>query len=188
MLPNQNIEELNLLKRLKKGDEAAFEILYNIYKGRLYSFSIKLVKSDDLACDIIHDVFVKVWEKRKQINHESNFSSYLHTICKNRIFNFLKQASRRDALKLEIIQYTSNRQNRLEDDLHFNEYEKIANEAVNKLPPRRKTVFQMCKFDGKSYEETASDLGISRNAVKDHIVKASKFIKNYFQEHAEVSF
>ncbi|MCK5367454.1 MAG: RNA polymerase sigma-70 factor, partial [Cyclobacteriaceae bacterium] len=89
MLPNQNIEELNLLKRLKKGDEAAFEILYNIYKGRLYSFSIKLVKSDDLACDIIHDVFVKVWEKRKQINHESNFSSYLHTICKNRIFNFL---------------------------------------------------------------------------------------------------
>ncbi|MCK5278319.1 MAG: sigma-70 region 4 domain-containing protein, partial [Cyclobacteriaceae bacterium] len=44
------------------------------------------------------------------------------------------------------------------------------------------------KFDGKSYEETASDLGISRNAVKDHIVKASKFIKNYFQEHAEVSF
>jgi len=176
-----------LLKRLNKGDEEAFEILFNTYKGRLYSFAIKLVKSDDLACDIIHDVFEKVWEKRKQIDHKSNFSSYLHTICKNQIFNFLKQASRREALKLEIIQYISRSQNTLEDDLYFREYEKIANEAVSQLPPRRKEVFKMCKFDGKSYDQTAADLGISRNAVKDHIVKASKFIKSYFLEHSEVS-
>ena len=65
--------------------------------------------------------------------------------------------------------------------------EKIAYAAVNQLPPRRKEVFKMCKFDGKTYVQTATDLGISRNAVKDHIVKASKFIKGYFLKHAEVS-
>lgn len=180
-------DESKILKRLKNGDEAAFESLFNNYKERLYLFSIRLVKSDELACDIIHDVFVKVWEIRSQIDCNSNFSSFLHTICKNQIFNLLKQASRREALKQEIIQYMSRNQNTVEEDMYFKEYEKIAKEAVNKLPQRRKEVFVMCKFDGKTYDQTASDLGISRNAVKDHIVKASRFIKSYFLKHAEVS-
>lgn len=180
-------DESNIVKRLNRGDEAAFELLFNNYKERLYLFAIKLVKSDELACDIIHDVFVKVWEIRVNIDHNSNFSSFLHTICKNLIFNLLKQASRREALKLEIIQYTSQNQNTLEEDIYFREYEIIANEAVNQLPPRRKEVFQMCKVEGKTYNQTASDLGISRDAVKDHIVRASKFIKSYFKKHSEVS-
>lgn len=179
--------ESEILKRLNLGDEEAFESLFNSYKERLFLFAVKLVKSDELACDIIHDVFIKVWEIRAEIDSHSNFSCFLHTICKNLIFNLLKQASRREALKLEIIQYMSRNQNTLEEEMYFRTYEKIAKEAVDKLPPRRKKVFEMCKFDGKTYDQTASDLGISRNTVKDHIVKASRFIKSYFLKHAEVS-
>ncbi len=180
-------EESELLKRLREGDEDAFESLFYIYKERLYLFALKFVKSNDQACDIIHDVFVKVWENRAQINIQSNFSSFLHTICKNLILNLLKQASRKESLRLEIIQYKSRNQNTLEEEMDFKEYQKLASEAVNQLPPRRKEVFKMCKFDGKTYNQTASDLGISRNAVKDHIVKASRFIKGYFLKYGEVS-
>ena len=93
--------------------------------------AIKFVKSDKLACDIVHDVFVKVWEIRAQIDLQSNFSSFLHSICKDLIFNFLKKASIRETVKLEIIQYTGRNQNKLEEEIYFKEYEKIANEAAN---------------------------------------------------------
>ncbi len=125
------IDESKTLKRLNGGDEAAFESLFNRYKERIYLFAITLVKSDELACEIVHDVFAKVWEIRAQIDHQSNFSSFLHTICKNLIFNLLKKASRRESLKLEIIQYTSRNQNTPEQEIYFKEYKKIANETVN---------------------------------------------------------
>lgn len=127
----QMIDELKALKRLRGGDEAAFETLFNMYKERLYLFAIKLVKSDELACDIIHDVFAKVWEIRAQIDHQSNFSSFLHSICKDLIFNLLKKASRRETLKLEIIRYRSRNQNAPEEEINFKEYEKIVNDAFN---------------------------------------------------------
>lgn len=124
------IDESKTLKRLREGDEAAFEILFNSYKERIYLFANKLVKSDELACDIVHDVFAKVWEIRAQIDHKSNFSSFLHTICKNLIFNLLKKASRRESLKLEIIQNTSRNQNTTEEEIYFKEYEKTENVTV----------------------------------------------------------
>ncbi|MCG8310216.1 MAG: RNA polymerase sigma-70 factor [Cytophagales bacterium] len=180
-------QEKKLLKRLRRGDSSAFEVLFNTYKNRLYAFAFKFVKSEDLACDILHEVFLKVWEKRKKINPDLNFNSYLHTICKHTVYNFLKKASRKEELKLEIINSTLEKRNFVEEDLYFQQYEKMASDAINQLPPRRKEVFQLCKMDGKSYDETASSLGISKNAVKDHMVKASKFIKRYFLKHGEVS-
>lgn len=187
MQSTHNTNEKKLLKQLKKGDPSAFEELFNSYKGRIFAFALKFVKCEDIASDILHDVFIKVWEKRRRIKPDLNFNSYLHTICKNRVFNLLKQASRKEALKLEILYHTREERNKVEEDYYFEQYEKIANDAVNQLPPRRKEVFQLCKLDGRSYAETASDLGISRNAVKDHMVKASKFIKSYFHEHAEIT-
>ena len=125
------IDELKTLKRLKGGDEDAFETLFNMYKERLYLFAIKFVKSDELAFDITHDVFAKVWEIRAQIDHQSNFSSFIHSICKDLIFNFLKKASIREKLKLEIIQYTGRNQNKLEEEINFKEYDKIEKESAN---------------------------------------------------------
>ena len=186
-MPLTNHHEQKLLKGLRKGDKGAFEQLFQVYKARLYAFSIKLVKSEDLAADVVHDIFVKLWNNRRQIDPSGNFNSYLHTICKNHIFNLLKSASRREKLKLEIIHAISQKHYSMEEELYYREYEKIANEAVNQLPPRRKEVFRMCKMDGKSYSEVADNFGISKNTVKDHIVKASSFIKNYCNKHGDLN-
>lgn len=124
------IDELKALKRLRGGDEAAFETLFNMYKERLYLFAIKFVKSDELACDIIHDVFAKVWEIRAQIDYQSNFSSFLHSICKDLIFNLLKKASRQETLKLKIIRCRSRNQNTPEEEKYFKEKEKAENVTV----------------------------------------------------------
>ena len=180
-------EEKTIVYRLKKGDPKAFEALFNKYKNRLFLFAIKFVKSEDLASDMLHDVFLKIWEKRKQLDPEQSFNSYIHTICKNTIFNFLKYAAKKNSVRLEIIHSALEHSNVVENDFYFRQYEKIAHDALEQLPPRRKEVYMECKMNGKSYDETASILGISRNAVKDHMVNANKFIKSYFLLHGEIS-
>ena len=181
-----NSEKL-LLEKLKKGDSSAFEALFNRYKERLYWFILRFAKNEEISLDIMHDVMLKLWEGRSKLDTNANFSAYLHTISKNHVFNFLKQAARRETILSDILHDIELHTNTLEQDYYFMEYKKIAYEAVDQLPPRRKQVFQSCKLDGMSYDETATSLGISRNAVKDHMVKASKFIKYYFHKHAQVS-
>lgn len=58
-------------------------------------------------------------------------------------------------------------------------YNKIL-QLIEQLPPARKKVFTMSRLEGKSYEEIAALLGISRNGVKDHIVKALNFLRTHF--------
>ena len=59
-------------------------------------------------------------------------------------------------------------------------------QAINALPPRRRQVFQLCKLDGKSYEEAALELGLSTSTISDHIVKATHFIRIYCYKHHEI--
>lgn len=187
MSSGHNIPQVELLKRLKKGDSTAFEEIFNTYKGRAYAFVLKFVKTEDFAADIIHDVFLKIWEGRKRIDCSKNFESYFFTICKNTVFNFLKKVAHKESVKNSILNYITTYQQSFESELYYKEYELMAKRAIDMLPPRRREVFRLCKLDGKSYAETASDLGISRNAVKEHIVKASSFIREYFRQRAEIS-
>jgi RNA polymerase sigma-70 factor (ECF subfamily) len=57
--------------------------------------------------------------------------------------------------------------------------------AIELLPPARKNVFKMSRLDGLSYDEIAAQLNISRNGVKDHIVKALNFLRNHLRFHSD---
>ena len=53
--------------------------------------------------------------------------------------------------------------------------------AISKLPPQRQQVFRLCKLEGKSYRDVSELLGISLSTISDHIVKATKSIRNYLE-------
>jgi RNA polymerase sigma factor (sigma-70 family) len=67
--------------------------------------------------------------------------------------------------------------------LQHEEYETLLHEAIEMLPPRRRLIFRLCKIEGKSYVEAASQLGITSGTVNDHIVKATRSIVSYLKRH-----
>lgn len=176
------------VSRLKNGDEEAFSYIYDQFKTRLFLFSLKFLKSEDLAEEVVHDVFLKIWEERQGLNPELSFNSYLHTICKHLIFNLLKRTARLRCLKASIQDSTVEASNQTEDAIIFKEYGRLAEEVINNLPPRRRLVYRLCKEEGKSYQEAAEELGISRDAVKDHIIKAGKTIREFFRIKTDIKF
>lgn len=174
--------------RLKGGDTEAFRHIYDRYKARLFLFSLKFLRSEEQAEEIVHDVFLKIWEERRGLDPDRSFGSYLHTVCKHHIFNLLKRIARQRRYESVVRDNFSGTANLTENVVLFREYSRLAEEAINTLPPRRRMVYRLCREEGKSYEEAAEELGISRNAVKDHLVKAGKTIRKFFSVRADIKF
>jgi len=166
-----------LLEQIRAGNEHAFAALYERYAGRLYGNLIKLVKDRNVAQELLQDVFLKLWEKRKSIQVESSFAAYLFSITKHMALNF----SRRVVLDARVVSVlaagTPSGYSHIEEGVVAKELELLYDNAVNALPPKRRTVYLLCKHEGKSYEEVSRELGISTSTINDHMVKALRFIE-----------
>lgn len=173
----------DLVRFLTEGNEAAFEALYHLYSRRLALFLIKLLKSEDLACEVLQDVFVKVWNNRKNIDPAQSFRSYLFRIAENCVHDFFRKAARDKKLQEALIRNTCKDYNPVEDTVYMKERNRLLREAIEALPPKRRQIFQSVKIEGRSYEEVSHMLHVSVSTINDHIVKATKSIREDLERY-----
>lgn len=164
-----------LLVAIKNGDEAAFNELYDLYKEPAIRFCNSIIKDIEESENLIQEVFIKIWDKRLGINPELNFNSYLFTIIRNRVYDYLKEVKRNDFVK-ERYWHNIVASQETEEDL---KEERIASIklAVNDLTDKRRKILQLNYEEGKSYEEIANILNISKNTVKNQLVKTKQIIR-----------
>lgn len=168
-------QELTLL--LKDGDEPAFVELYNRYKLRILGNLIKLLRSEDLALELSQDLFLKIWDTRKQLDPEKSFRSYIFRISENMVMDFFRRAARDKKLQAQMMVAQSELYSHIEENIIQAQESKRFEQAIALLPPQRKQVFTLCKLEGKSYQEVSELLGISTSTVSDHLLKATRFLK-----------
>lgn len=176
------------VKCLVEGDEKAFVALYNKYHRKMYYTALKMTQSDDIAQDILQNVFLKIWETRATLNPEQNFEAYISVICRNLIFDMFRKATHDESVKRELKQFAEISESDSDEADFYETYLKLLDEAMGALPPQRRKVFEMCKIKEKSYDEVARSMGISRSTVQDHIVKANKFIREYLLSKGNFSY
>lgn len=175
------------VKGLRKGKAECLQKLFHKYHHALYYHALDFVKSPQQAEDIVQEVFVKVWEKRNQLKPELSFKAYLFCITKNHVINQLQKISREMKAKQYITHHTVTYHNQAEEQVIYADYEAIAQKALNELPAKRKMVFTLHRIEGRKYDEIAAQLNISKNTVRDHVVKAEKSIKEYFAYQANIT-
>ncbi|MCK5699896.1 MAG: RNA polymerase sigma-70 factor [Cyclobacteriaceae bacterium] len=164
-----------LLAKLKEGDERAFDELYNSYKEPALRFCNSILKDIEESENVIQEVFIKIWNRKSTINPELNFTSYLFTIIKNRVFDHLKEVKKNEFLKEKywekVLEYKA-----IDNDEKEERFAKVK-EAVEGLSEKRKKIIELNYDEGKSYEEIANQLNISKNTVKNQLVKAKQVIR-----------
>jgi RNA polymerase sigma-70 factor (ECF subfamily) len=175
--------ERDLITLIAGGSESAFEELYFIYSNRLLGFLIRLVKSEDVASELLQEVFVKVWKNRENIDPQQSFRSYVFRIAENCVYDFFRKAARDKKLQSALIN-SACEYSHIEESFLNKENEQLLQQAINSLPPKRRQVFQMVKMEDRSYEEVSRLLNISTSTINDHIVKATKSVlENLEQSH-----
>jgi RNA polymerase sigma-70 factor (ECF subfamily) len=180
------LPENELIELLKKSHERAFEELFMRFEQRVFLYAVKLTKSREVAEEILHDVFIKVWEHRENIDPSIPLSAIIFTIAKNNILNHLRQESRFTALKKEYSLSVVTSTNATEDGMLMEEYLHVTNRAIENLPAQRRSIFKMSRIEGKSYEEIAESLGISKDTVRNQMIKSLKTIREYIAVHIDV--
>ncbi len=167
----------NILLRLSNDDEKAFEFIYWKYNAHVYNFANSLLYSPKIAQDITQNVFLKIWEKRHEINPEQNFNAYLFTIARNMVYKETEQKllaeqslrqlqEEEDVLDMSTIQTL---------DYHFTE--ELCRSLVEELPPARREIFKLSRFERLSNKEIALRLSISERTVETQLYRATRFLK-----------
>jgi RNA polymerase sigma-70 factor, ECF subfamily len=182
---NQNSDNI---RWLTKGDMVAFDAVYELYCRRLFGFVIRYIKHREDAEEIVQDVFVKIWENRNRIDTFSSFDAYIFTIAYNTTIDLL----RKRVCESKYFDYLVYRQQiemapDVTDEIGFKELSERADLLVNRLTPRQREVFFLCRKEGLSHEEIAHRLHISVNTVKNHMVSALAFIKSHLDDSLAVN-
>lgn len=173
----KNITE-ELLNRLRNGDMLAFDQVYKLYSHKLYSFIFKILKNEAEADDIVQEVFVKIWESRDKLRDLKLFNSFIFTIAYNNSIDLIRKRINNskylEHLRNSSIIYTTPT---LVSDIEFTELNTQVEKLIANLPERQKEVFLLHKHKGLTYAEIADQLGISKNTVENHMVKALKYLR-----------
>lgn len=166
-----------LIERLIDGDHDAFATIYSSYVDKLYYFSLKLVKSTELAEELVQEVFIKIWKLRKTLNTELSFDAFLFRIVRNMAINNLKKVAYQNRVKEEIRIGRSATIYTTEAMVAYNETLAILENVLEKLPPKRQRIYRLSRIEGLDHDTIAKTLKISKNTVKVQMVKASKFVR-----------
>lgn len=171
--------EKELLLRITEGDQEAFGILFNNYRDKIYSIALELTHSQVTAEEVVQDVFVIIWKRRSSLLSIKHFTAYLFTIVRNEVYVTMKRVMHfqkedalvaRDAVLLK---------NEVEDKVLNNEYERILQSAIYRLPPQQQQVYLLIRENGLKRGEVAVIMQLTPETVKSYLAKAMRSVRIY---------
>jgi RNA polymerase sigma-70 factor (ECF subfamily) len=165
-----------------RGDKHAFRQLFEHYYQPVFNNIYRVLKNRSLAEDILQDTFLALWEKRETIKNPENVSGWLFVTSTNKAINFIRREIQG---KYKTRSLDSTPEMALTDDIDpFDFQMDVLKKAINTLSPQQIKVFELCKMKGKSYEEAAKEMGISKNTVKMHLIRANSSIRAYVERQS----
>ena len=183
---NSAHNEQYFLQQLIEGNERGFNKIYELHSRGVFRFIIKFVSSVPLAEDLTQEVFIKIWENRHRLENVQSFRSYLFITARNHTFNRLKEVFKSDVAITEVVSGFIQQRNATEDEIIDKEYLLFLKRTLNALPERTKEIFEQCREHGRTYDEVAAHLNISRNAVKNHMVHAMKVFRSSVEKELDI--
>jgi RNA polymerase sigma-70 factor (family 1) len=187
MSPVESLSDFELQQLLACGDKAAYNELYSRYAIPVNRFLQKYLHAAALSEDATQDVFIKIWNKREQLKDVQSFKAYLFTMSRNQALDNLKTAFRTETALGQISASITEYRNTVEDDRLTKEYLSFIENTLATLPQRSREIFALCREQGKTYDEAAKELGISRNAIKNHMVLTMKVLSSKVETELGIS-
>jgi RNA polymerase sigma-70 factor (ECF subfamily) len=186
-LPSLYISSISSTFRVPQGDSTAFDALFRNNWDHVFSTALVMTKATELSNDIAQEVFMALWQHRHAMVDVENLNAYLFTTTRNQIFQKLRRLKLEDAyLKYSAGQMgvTINTSD-TERVLSVGDLKKLIAQGINQLPPQQQCAFRLSREQGLTHEQIAQEMGISKQSVKDYIVRAIAFLRKYLQSYGE---
>ena len=170
----------SLFDRLAGGDEEAFTALFYHYTRQLYPFLVQKLRSDELAEELLQDIFLRLWVHRSRLAGIDSPEGYLFKMAANRVQDYFREEGLRRRLR-QNAQPGDSADWHPDKEMDLVEARRLLAEGVSLLPEQRRKVYEL-KQQGLHYDEIAGRLEISPNTVKNQLVQANRFLLEFLRD------
>ena len=185
------MNELELIERLKTGDDAAFKTIVEAWQDMVYNTSLGIVQNAQDAEDVAQEVFIQVYESVGQFKGDSKFSTWIYRIAVTKSLDHLRKKKRKKRFAfLESLFGVNEEEVRHEPDFHHpgitlenKENAAVLFKAIEKLPDNQKTAFALHKVEGLSYQEVAEVMETTVSSVESLMHRAKSNLKKILTEY-----
>src|SRR4051812_33596313 len=150
------------------GDEFKYEFerLLKEHEHGLQILAFRVTKCEQIAKDVVQDVFLKLWEHRDQYHRIENIGAWLYRVTENKLIDYLRKAASEKKLRQKTWNRILDISNETELNIAARESEKILSDGIEHLPAQRKLIYRMNRDQLLNYDQIARQLHISRHTVK----------------------
>ena len=173
-----------LIVRLQQSQVTAFDALYWKYHEPVFRNILKFTKDTIAAEDILQEVFTRLWEKRLTIKTEQSVAGWLFVVSFNLSVNHTRKKLREQTAHKKIFAVAPENDGMPTGNQLYEEQYRLMKQAIDQLSPQKRKIVTLCKIEGKTYEEAAGELNISRNTVKEHLSAAMVNLNEYVRKNA----
>jgi len=173
----------NLWETAAADDDQAYALIYTCLYPPLYKYLSQIVKDDELANDLLQELFVKLWDKRKQIGPVSNLRAYFFTASRSMAMNHFRRIKSQTA---SLEHFSQPKTIHSAEDVLVNKEEnkelKYKMElALNSLPARQREIIHLKYYQGMEYEKIAEVTGIQYQSVINHVFRGLQTLRTEFK-------
>ena len=163
-----------LFHEFRKGSIDAFSQLYDMYVNILFNYGCKIINDRELLKDCIHDVFIKIYNKRDDLKNVLDFKSYLFISLKNKIFDEMRKKSKINENSLD--DYKPAATEHVEKDYLTKENEILINHKVTtllgSLSQRQREAVTLYYIEEKKYEDICRIMNINYQSLRNLICRS----------------
>lgn len=174
--PNKKLNLKLLVNRFINSDRKAYTLLFDYYWEDMYLHAFSLVQSNDIAKDIVQEIWIDLWNRRVSLTN-ANFEAYLHKAVRNNCFKHFR-SNKFNKTQLHVIDALGIFQNpKIEEKHELGAIESSVKTVLKKLPRRCKQIFVLSRYDCIPNEQIALQLGISKRTVENQLTIALKALR-----------
>ena len=173
-----------LLQLLQDDNEMAFTVLFERYRNKLFYYLRKHTKSNEIAEEIVTDIFIKLWEGRKLADQITDLGAFIHKVGYYKAMDFLRTTARHAVLQQAYIDRMENGTVKTADELLMDtEAQTLLYKAINQLPGQRRKIYRLSREMGLTHKQIADALHLSPSTVNNAMTAATRSIARFLQHH-----
>lgn len=183
------LNDILILKKIKEGDIGAFESTFRLYYTPLYLYALSITGRNDIAEEIVQELFYHIWKDREGIPILYSLKSYLYKSVRNKSLQYCEHRSVEERYRDRVLKNESLTNSDEELDplniLELKELQTMINRTLRRLPERCSQIFRMHRVEGRKYKEIADSLSLSVKTVEAEMSKAYKLLRSDIEKYTK---
>ena len=178
--------ETEIYQSIIAGNQAAFEMIFKTYYQPLCRYAFSFLNDRNEAEEIVQNAFIKVWERKSDLQVQTSLKAYLYTMVRNASLNRIKHERIKQQHVQNQMRVMESARELVSEKVMSNDLEAKIYSAMNTLPEQCRLVFQLSRFEELKYQEIAEQLQISVKTVENHMGKALKLMREQLKDYLPI--